>query len=405
MKASSFLLTIALAAGCEPAADSSSINRSDSLGVSLIEYAPSFAAAAAHAWSTDPEPVLSIGAPDAELFRVRVALFQSDGGIVVAHGGAYELLLFDHTGRLYARAGGEGGGPGEFHQLTYLSVGPADSLYAYDAGERRLSVFDPRGPFARAATLQGLDTLGTAEQVGVLRSGEIVGAFRRRTAGAGLVRDSLLVMTFMSSDRLAARLGVFPHLYTDWGPHPVPGDGTASVPLPVPLSSVTAVTVGDSAIYVGLPDRYALIRLTPGGVRRITRQREPPRAVTEADRARLFAALGGGRMRGPELAVLRGLKGPGTLPAFGVEPLTARVGEPAMLVTDLDGVWLRPFQLPDDSVNVPWPRFTGDGLYEGTVTLPPRFRPTAVRGDLVLGVYRDATDVEYVRAYRLAAHR
>jgi hypothetical protein len=98
---------------------------------------------------------------------------------------------------------------------------------------------------------------------------------------------------------------------------------------------------------------------------------------------------------------VRGLKSPPTLPAFGFDAYTARVGEQALLVTDAGGVWLLPFQFPDDSVSAPWPRFDAEGRYEGTVTLPARFRATDVRGDMVLGVYKDSTDVELVRAYRV----
>ena len=130
-------------------------------------------------------------------------------------------------------------------------------------------------------------------------------------------------------------------------------------------------------------------------------------AVTEGHRERLFGLLRKLRVDGGggELEVLREVKGPTTLPAFGFEPLTAKTGVQALLVTDVGGVWLHPFQLPDDSVYAAWPRFDMDGFYEGTATMLPRFRPTAVREDVVLGVYRDATDVEYVRAYRLVADR
>jgi hypothetical protein len=53
-----------------------------------------------------------------------------------------------------------------------------------------------------------------------------------------------------------------------------------------------------------------------------------------------------------------------------------------------------------DSASVEWWRFDGDGLYEGVVSVPGTFTPTAVRGNLVLGVHRDGMDVESVRVYR-----
>jgi hypothetical protein len=396
------VLAAALLVRCTAVRASAAPTYRDSAGIALIEYPATFTAAGGRHWSTDPDPLFSIGETAPELFRVRSALFQLDGGVVVANGGASELLLFDSGGHLRARAGSQGGGPGEFHQLGALSIGPGDSLYAYDERQRRLSVFDRDGAFARALTLQGLDTLGYADQVGVLRNGLIVGAFRRRTSGVGLVRDSLAVVTFTSSGAVAARLGMFPHAYVDWGPHAVPGGGFAAIPAPAPLSSVTAVGLGDSAIYVGVPDPFALIRMTPDGTRRVTRQRAVPPSVTVADRERLLTALAKeDRVLARDLDYVRGLKSPPTLPAFGFDAYTARVGEQALLVTDAGGVWLLPFQFPDDSVSAPWPRFDAEGRYEGTVTLPARFRATDVRGDMVLGVYKDSTDVELVRAYRV----
>ena len=400
------VLTAALLVTCTAGRDSAAPTYRDSAGTALIEYPTTFTAAGGRHWSTDPNPLFSIGETEPELFRVHSALFQSDGGVVVANGGASELLLFDSGGHLRARAGAQGGGPGEFHQLGSLSIGPGDSLYAYDERQRRLSVFDRDGAFARALTLQGLDTLGYADQVGVLHNGQIVGAFRQWTRGVGLVRDSLALVTFTSSGAVAALIGVFPHAYVDWGPHAVPGGGTAAIPAPAPLSSVTAVGWGDSAIYVGVPDPFALIRMTPDGTRRVTRQRAAPPPVTDADRERFLTALAADDpVVARQLEYVRGLKSPPTLPAFGFDAYRARVGEQALLVTDAGGVWLLPFQFPDDSTSEPWPQFDANGLYEGTVTLPARFRATAVRGNVALGVYKDSTDVELVRAYRLISRQ
>ena len=399
------LVTAALVAACTAARDSAAPIHRDSAGVSLIEYPTTFAASGGRHWSTDPDPIFSIGEKEPELFIVETALFQSDGGVVVANGGASELLLFDPNGRLRARAGGQGGGPGELHQLSSLSIGPGDSLFVYDARERRLSVFDPGGAFARALTLQGVDTLGNAMDVGVLRSGEIIAAFSRHGAGTGLVRDSVVVVTFAPSGTPTALLGVFPHVYVDLGPHTTPGGGTAAYPVPALLSGMTAVSPGDRAIFVGVPEPYSLTRISTSGSLRVTRQRDLPPAVTDADRERFVAALELRRSAVEERDMVRRLRSPPTLPAFGFDPMTSMVGEQALLVTDAGGVWLHPFQFPHDSTAAPWPRFDAEGLYEGTVTLPPRFRATAVRGDVVLGVYMDSTDVEVVRAYRLVAQR
>jgi hypothetical protein len=386
--------------GCQQARDAGLPAIRDSLGVTIIDYPVAFDRLRAPDWPIDAEPVFSYG-DSAELYGVRTAVFQSDGDVVIANGGNHQLLFVDRSGRVRAQVGRAGGGPGEFQQLTSVSVGPGDSVYAYDGRERRLSVFDPAGRFVRAFALEGLDTLGSVEEVGVLQSGEITGGLRRRTQGTGLVRDSLGVVVFDPTGMPVRLLAVFPHLYLDWGPHPIPGgEGIASFPLPVPLSSVTALAVANRAVYVALPDQSAIIQLDSLGERRVTRAPLPPHSIAQAERDRFFATLRVARLDPRELDALRAIRGPDIRPAFGIEPLSAKLGEAAVVVSDSGAVWLRPFRLPGDTLNG-WLRLGPDGLYDGRIVLPMGFRPTAVRRDEVLGVQRDSMDVEHIRAYRI----
>jgi hypothetical protein len=253
----------------------------------------------------------------------------------------------------------------------------------------------------RSVTLEGLDTLGTLEDVGILQSGALAAALRRRAQGSGLLRDSLAVAVLDHTGTPERLLAVFPHLYLDWGPHPSPGgEGTATFPLPVPLSSVTALASADSSIYVALPDESAIVRLDSSGPRRVTRAPLPSRTITPADRDRFFASLRVGRLDPRELDALRAIRGPEIRPAFGTEPLTAKLGEADLVISDSGAVWLRPFRLPGDSGGA-WMRLGPEGFYQGKVALPSTFRPTAVQRDLVLGVQRDSMDVEHVMAYRI----
>jgi sugar lactone lactonase YvrE len=48
-----------------------------------------------------------------------------------------------------------------------------------------------------------------------------------------------------------------------------------------------------------------------------------------------------------------------------------------------------------------WDVFQPDGLWLGTITMPPRFVPLEIGGDYVLGLARDADDIEQVRLHRL----
>jgi len=369
--------------------------------MTVIDYAVAFDQVPGPEWSTDPEPIFSYQDSATELYGVRTAAFQSGGNVVIANGGSRQLLFVDKAGSLRAQAGRAGGGPGEFQQLTSMSVGPGDSVYAYDGRAHRLSIFDPAGMYVRSVTLQGLDTLGALEDVGILQTGQLAAGLRRRAQGSGLLRDSLAVAVLDRTGAPERLLAVFPNLYLDWGPHPIPGgEGTATFPLPVPLSTVTALAAADSVIYVALPDESAIVRLSSSGPRRITRAPLPSRTITPAERDRFFASLRAGRLDPRELDALRAIRGPEVRPAFGREPLTAKLGEADLVLSDSGAVWLRPFRLPGDSAGA-WMRLGPEGFYQGKVTLPTAFRPTAVQRDLVLGVQQDSMDVEHVRAYRI----
>lgn len=385
---------------CASSTEAGPFVRSDSLGVSLVTYAPSFAAAVGSKGMLEARPALSIEHDSLGLYGVRSVRLLGDGGLVVLNGGTQELLIFDAEAQLLARVGGEGGGPGEFRQATHLFVGEDDSLFAFDSRSRRISVFDRHGVFARIVTLQGADTLGPLIRFGVLANGKFVGAFHQRTPGSGLVRDSVMVAAYRGSGDFSEMLGVFPHMYTHWGPHQIPGsEETVTFPAPVPLSSLTSLAVGRTSIYVGLADRFAIMRIDIDGRRRITQQEELPARLLDSHRSELFAVLAARGRDGPEEELLRALSGPTVVPAFGAEPLTQGFLE-TIVVTDSESIWIKPFQLVDSAASE-WPRFNASGLYQGTVTVHGRFRPTAVRGDIVVGVYKDQSDVESVRGYRL----
>jgi hypothetical protein len=174
-------------------------------------------------------------------------------------------------------------------------------------------------------------------------------------------------------------------------------------PLPVPLSSITAVAGHGDSVYVATADRFTLTLLTAGGVQRITRRPVVTPAITDHHRDLLFAGSGSrAGMSGPEVKMLKRLRGPERLPVFGNEPLTSLVGQSPMIVTAAGSVWLQPFTIGDSTASA-WPVYDSEGYYAGRIELPARFRPTAVRGELMVGVYRDSMDVEFVRAYRLGA--
>lgn len=115
-------------------------------------------------FATTALPDVSIGvvegASEYELFDVDGAIRLSDGRIVVANAGSRELRYFDPAGRFLARAGGNGGGPGEFRYLRRIFRFGSDSVLAVDWDANRLSIFDAQGQFVHTTTPGTVDAAG-----------------------------------------------------------------------------------------------------------------------------------------------------------------------------------------------------------------------------------------------------
>lgn len=148
------LVVAALASGCEWDAPGDG-EPGEGSGASADEgEAPG---SIADDWELASTPSLEVGTdpsdPDAVLEVVREAVRLSDGRIVVANGGlSSRLPVFSPEGRYNSSIGRRGEGPGEFGWITSLQVGPNDSLFVFDAGLQRLTVFLEDGQLARVAS-------------------------------------------------------------------------------------------------------------------------------------------------------------------------------------------------------------------------------------------------------------
>lgn len=64
--------------------------------------------------------------------------------LLVGGNGEVPVMAFSDDGDFIGFVGSEGDGPGEFRSSSDVVVGPQDSIYVYDVGRGRLSVFEPR---------------------------------------------------------------------------------------------------------------------------------------------------------------------------------------------------------------------------------------------------------------------
>jgi hypothetical protein len=86
------------------------------------------------------------------MFRRPSVLRQSDGSMFIADVDP-SLALFDSAGRFVKKVAGRGTGPGEFLMVSRPFAYRGDSVAMWDFGQRRISVFDANGTFARTAAV------------------------------------------------------------------------------------------------------------------------------------------------------------------------------------------------------------------------------------------------------------
>ena len=210
------------------------------------------------------------------------------GRLFVLDAAGKRLLGFDPEGRPIGTWGREGGGPGELNSPSGLGVGPSDSLWVVDRGNRRVTVFppDPDGVPSdlalvdESAGLGGAVAVDPAGMVGMalnfsFRPGEELEYPPRRLIR--IARDGSILDTVWTSpppmfDRIELTTG-----------------NQVAIMLSQRSFSpgVFWQRFGDGGFAVAEKADYEISLLRPDGSERLRIRREPEaRLTTEADRQR-----------------------------------------------------------------------------------------------------------------------
>jgi hypothetical protein len=376
------------------------------MGISIVENtSPTWTDA--DAWRLSDTPVLTLGAAEGdsaqEFFQVAGAVRLSDGTVVVANNGSSELRYFSPDGVMRARAGRKGAGPGEFQGLLRLDRLPGDSLLAYDAMNRRLSVFDAAGRHGHDIALSSTGPFMLIQIAGRLGSGRYVAYSPNMRMGpemfsrpAGPARDSVVVLLLDSAGTTADTLGVFPGGRVDVRMTELMGR-SFPLPVPVPFSPTTMAVAGDTVVYIGTSDSYEIRVLSPDAkLRRLIRYARTLRPVTDADKHAYGERMKNVRMPAAANAmmdqfrkVMTEVEFPEIMPAYGL-----------LMVDAEQNLWVADVTASDDQPTR-WSVFDHDGRLLGSLTMPARFQARDIGSDYVLGEMTDETEIERVLLYRL----
>ena len=386
------LFAIPLAACADNAPGTSALVR-DSAGVKIVEHPAGYSAPT---WQLGAAPRLDIGAESGDsstlLYQVEGAHRLSDGRIVVANRSTHELRYYDDTGNYLYSAGRKGQGPGEFEYIAWTASCGADSVFAYDIVNRRLSVFDDHGVFARSFMLvlpSGVGPYGpgTCNSNGTfLLSGRATAPFV-----AGPSRPARPLALIGSDGTALKSLGEFPggdrHGYVREGG----GGGDTG---PRPLGKDLSYVMGHRQFYVGTADTYEIrIYNLDGELRTLIRKDRSDLAITPSDIEGFIAdaveAVSNANRRRALERLYRDMEFPESFPAYS-----------RLILDELGNLWVQNYLRPGESQPV-WNVFGPEGMQIAEVSTPPGLHVYEIGANYVLGEWQDELDIEHVRIFAL----
>jgi len=379
----------------------------DSAGITIVENAGS-AWPADRGWKVADSPLVDIGDVDRVLGPVRL----SDGRLAIASAGSNEVRIYDAKGALLKSSGRAGSGPGEYQNLVGIWLGPADSVMVSDVLVRRLSVLDREATFVRSLTLgavsEGFTTIGGqvdfAVPLGWMGDGSIVGlsqTFALNAVREGTFRDTVSLIRYGPAGATRDTVGRFPGPEMEQMTISMLGR-SMSAPTPVPLGRQFVALARGNRVYVSVNDTWEIeVRGLDGGLTRLIRAAEKPATITADDIAASRKEL---RDQMEAQPMMR------NVPEPIKKQLTERIDQakyPATfafftgLLGDTDGnLWAQQVSSGADKIQ----RFAvidSTGRFLGRVSMPANFRASWIDSEAVYGVWKDADDVEHVRAYPL----
>lgn len=393
------LVASASLGGCGPEDERvPSQSRQDSAGVELVIHY--LIDGEASIWDVQATPYAVIGTADGDssvLFRVVGAVILDNGSVAIANGGTQELKLFGNNGDLMRTVGGRGQGPGEFERLSGFGRYRGDSLWVYDDGLRRLSLFDNVGTFGRSRTVQ-LFKGSVAWQTAAGAFGDGSMAFYALVTDdpAGQVQHGLYRVTNqvyrspLHDDSLAL-LGRF--LGDEGFMVQAPQGFTATIGLS-PFGRTTKYAARGRHLYVFSNDSYKMdVVDRDSGLVRSVRWERPLQSVSPTDertnRERWITAYGNEDDHEVRRAISPQLTYPPVMPAYD-----------HVIITAEGGIWIEDYRWPPTAASM-WTVFDDLGTVVARVRVPGGV-VLDVSGNRVATLTLDSLDVERVSVHLLS---
>ncbi len=348
-------------------------------------------------WRIGPQPSVSIGTLEGDepymLHYTFDATRLHDGRIVVANGGTNELRVFDPSGVHVETWGGEGGGPGEFTDLSQVDPWPGDSIIAWHAPRFGIAVFDAQGNHGRTFALvhdEATSPMLRFWPEHATRDGLILATHRPHGSGA----DTIVVQLRDGEGRVRSSFGTHP------GNEPyIHAEGTDRAMLfmktfgrePVWASCGDQVVIGDTRSY-----QFRVFR-ADGSLARILRRDHIPRPPRPDEVEAYIEGQLAVNMPASEADSQRLRR------QFQSVPVAEHFPAFASVMCDAAGhLWVEEYESLREERRAPlWTVFDPEGRALGFVETPKDLSIYEIGQDYILGQVHDELDVERVQVWPL----
>ncbi len=340
---------------------------------------------------TQYQAVLRASSPESVEFTAISAIdVDSRGNLYVAD--AVNVAVLSPDARLLRRIGREGKGPGEFERVNVIRILAGDSVFAFDAGAARVTVFPPASD--RAAYTTGLSTAGLFFPYWVqpVRGGALLALFRAAYGVGpdggerGVRRETIRLLNADASLRQDSVLS-----FPEYEAVPI-RQGPVQGALFDPFGRRMLVALSGDRVYSAWSGDWRVEMHSVTG-RRLgnIRPGEPPapRPITPAELDSVVTLMMEG-LPFSRATVQRAMEGTGrhTWPVLQ-----------DLVVDDGGRIWLAATGQRGEPVH--WIGTDEQGRRVGAFDLPETVRIHLIRGDTAYGVALDEDDVPHVAIYDL----
>jgi hypothetical protein len=389
------IFALACTAGCDGASTEAGRHLvADSAGVRIVtNQGPRWAPGGG--WRVDTMPIVAVGADEGDslamLQVVAGAMRTADGVLVVADRGSSQLKYFDRAGRLLQVVGRKGRGPGEFEYIAWLLPCGSDSAFVSDIGNRTVSVVapPPQAGVVRTFSIRTSEASGTPFSAACSRQGSLLttgwGDVRRAMASDRPVRPEVPVDQSRADGTWRRAVGLFP------GTEMARVTGGAS---PRIGGRWLRVAQGRRLSWVAPNDGRGLLAFDSLGALALIVRGVGEESPLSADDRQWLARLQLDSLQNPRqrARIEREL---------ALHPFPDRLPAHFALLVDADDHgWVQGHPRvaePDPA----WEVVTPEGIWLGSVRLPPGARPLEIGSDYVLAVRTAESGAEEVVEFRL----